>query len=54
MSKRKVVMPGFYGKNIAQNAQRRFLRNRERERREKRDPSPARGEDKAGAEQRAD
>lgn len=32
MSRRKrQPMPGFYGKNIAQNAQRKFLERRKRE-----------------------
>ena len=35
MGKRKRPMPSFYGKNIAQNAQRRFLVRWEAERREK-------------------
>lgn len=37
MGKRKRPMPSFYGKNIAQNAQRRFLARWEAERREKSD-----------------
>ena len=37
MGKRKRPMPSFYGKNIAQHAQRRFLARWEAERRKKSD-----------------
>lgn len=37
MAKRKQRMPAFYGKNIAQHAQRRFLKRWQAERRKKND-----------------